>query len=192
MCQPTNTMPTVSLTTSPLWLVPLANLSNSICLQTAGNSATTLANSCDAAALTYACVCSNGLSPNVTEYSQTLPFYLCQEWGTQCVANCNGNNQCQSSCRSDHPCGAQNPVRVNSSTISSTMSQTASGSSLPAGATTGSQGTIFTGLAGASSTGSSASAGGAPSVRVAALMAGQTFGFLGVAGAVCGVLAFVL
>jgi hypothetical protein len=32
-------------------------------------------------------------------YSQTLPFYICQQWGTQCVAGCNGDNTCSDSCR---------------------------------------------------------------------------------------------
>lgn len=49
--------------------------------------------------LTYTCVCDNGVSPNITQYSQTLPFFVCQEWGNQCVANCNGDNTCADSCR---------------------------------------------------------------------------------------------
>ena len=43
-----------------------------ICLQQV-NDASTIQNDCDSNALTYACICGNGLSPNVTEYSQTLP-----------------------------------------------------------------------------------------------------------------------
>jgi hypothetical protein len=46
-----------------------------ICLQTAGNSAGTDDNQCDATTLTYDCICSNGIAPNVSEYSQTLPYF---------------------------------------------------------------------------------------------------------------------
>ncbi|KAK5124208.1 hypothetical protein LTR85_001911 [Meristemomyces frigidus] len=169
-----------------------------ICAQTSANSENTEANSCDPTTLTYSCVCSNGLSPNLTEFSQTLPYYVCSEWGNQCVANCAGDNTCASNCRSQHPCGAQNPVRQNTSTLSSTMSKTAT--TLPAGATTSGGQTVYTGFGGsaASSTGSSgqasaaASAGGAASIRVAALNAGQTFGLLGLAGALFGGFAILL
>jgi hypothetical protein len=61
---------------------------------------TTTDNTCDPDALTYSCICDNGVSPNVTQYSQTLPFYICQAWGTQCVANCGlGANACADACR---------------------------------------------------------------------------------------------
>ena len=36
-----------------------------------------------------------------------VPFYECQTNQNNCVANCAGNTACQSSCREDHPCGAQ-------------------------------------------------------------------------------------
>jgi hypothetical protein len=60
---------------------------------------TTVDNECDPDALTYSCVCENNVSPNITQYSQTLPFFICQEWGNQCVTGCNGNNTCADSCR---------------------------------------------------------------------------------------------
>ncbi|KZM26333.1 uncharacterized protein EKO05_0002206 [Ascochyta rabiei] len=95
-----------------------------ICLQQPGvTSSTTEDNECDPDQLTYSCVCDNGVAPNITQYSQTLPFYICQEWGNQCVTNCNGDNTCANSCRADHPCGAQSPFLGNSTT-SSTMSST--------------------------------------------------------------------
>lgn len=60
---------------------------------------TTETNTCDSDNLTYQCVCDNGLSPNITQYSQTLPYFICQQWGNNCVAGCNGDNTCQSKCR---------------------------------------------------------------------------------------------
>ncbi|TKA72196.1 hypothetical protein B0A55_06970 [Friedmanniomyces simplex] len=169
-----------------------------ICLQTA-NDASTQQNACDPTQLTYACICSNGLSPNITEYSQTLPFFLCQEWGNECVANCNGVNTCQSNCRSQHPCGAQNPTRQNTSTLSMSTSMSA-GASQTAGATTTGASGVYTGFAGASSTGSSggaaasasAASAAARSMRAAALDAGRTFGLLGVVGVLFGGFAVLL
>ncbi|KAK3671265.1 hypothetical protein LTR78_008900 [Recurvomyces mirabilis] len=176
-----------------------------ICLQT-NSQADTIANDCNPTSLTYSCVCSNGMSPNISEYTQTLPFFICQEWGNQCVSNCNGDSICQSNCRSQHPCGAQNPVRQNTSTLSSTMSQT--GSATGAGASTTPSNGVYSGFGGgsaASSTGggsggSSATAAaaaatskaGAASIRAAALNVGQTFGLLGVAGVLFGGFAILL
>jgi hypothetical protein len=95
-----------------------------ICLQQPGvTSMTTVDNECDPDALTYSCVCENNVSPNITQYSQTLPFFICQEWGNQCVTGCNGNNTCADSCRADHPCGAQSPYLGNTSIPSSSMAR---------------------------------------------------------------------
>lgn len=69
--------------------------------------------------LNYLCQCSNGLSPNGSEYSQTIPYYVCTEANNQCVAKC-ADSLCQASCRSDHPCGAQSPKLVNISTTTTT------------------------------------------------------------------------
>ncbi|KAH9220595.1 hypothetical protein DL95DRAFT_383093 [Leptodontidium sp. 2 PMI_412] len=119
-----------------------------LCLQLSGNSSTTAANDCDAETLSYDCICGNGLSPNASEYSQTLPYFECQAYGNQCVAACNGNTPCQSACRDDHPCGAQNPTRVNTTTSSSATATT-----LPAGATTGAGGAVvYNGLGGDATT----------------------------------------
>lgn len=117
-----------------------------ICLQTPG-SVGAEQNDCDPVKLQYNCVCTNGQSPNITEYTQTLPYFICTEWGNECVANCgNSNNLCQADCRQKHPCGAQSPTRVNlnsstTSAASQTGSATGSASSTSAGA-------IYTGLGG--------------------------------------------
>lgn len=61
---------------------------------------------------------------NITQYSQTLPFYICTEWGNQCEKNCGRDHACATSCRADHPCGAQDPFKGNAS-ISAAMSSAA-------------------------------------------------------------------
>ncbi|KAI0539603.1 hypothetical protein GGR58DRAFT_228017 [Xylaria digitata] len=100
-------------------------------------------NDCDPMALTYGCVCENGMSPNLSEYSLTLPFFICQEWGNQCVADCGSDTACASDCRENHPCGALNPTRVNETTSSSTGTPTETGA-----AATSSAGQIYDGLGG--------------------------------------------
>jgi len=151
-----------------------------ICLQQPGvTSMTTQQNSCDSDNLTYQCVCDNGLSPNITQYSQTLPYFICQQWGNNCVSNCNGDNTCQSKCRQDHPCGAQSPFKGNTS-LPTTMSSTAA----PSGSATNT--VPVTGFGGASPTGGSGSSskGDANSIfmpnaglGLAALFSSVFFGF---------------
>ncbi|ETI26257.1 hypothetical protein G647_03034 [Cladophialophora carrionii CBS 160.54] len=117
-----------------------------ICLQEAGNSAGTYANTCDAASLTYSCICSNGLSPNSSEYSQTLPYYICTQYNTNCQLGCGNDNTCAAACVQDHPCGALNPTRVNTSTIT-TMPATSTTDG--AAASTASDGSVvYTGFGG--------------------------------------------
>jgi hypothetical protein len=63
----------------------------------------------------------------MTEYTLTLPYFVCQEWGNQCVTACGGNNACASSCREDNPCGASDPAKKTASTTgTSTTKPTAS------------------------------------------------------------------
>jgi hypothetical protein len=192
----------VSESTRTFWCNSQITQCPLICLQPPSETANIIDNTCEQETLSYSCVCGDGLSPNVTQYTQTLPYFICQEWGNQCVTACKGDNTCASACRQDHPCGAQDPIRPNSSTITSTMSSSSSRTASEAGATTdGSGGTIYSGFGGASATGdsssaqeSSASSAAADSGagRASALMGGQTFGILALAGAFFGGFAFVL
>lgn len=79
--------------------------------------------------LTYGCVCGNGMQPNVSEYSLTLPYFTCQEWGNQCVKACGQDNTCSSACREDHPCGAQSPTPANTTSTTTAAPTTSSTSS---------------------------------------------------------------
>ncbi|ROV96369.1 hypothetical protein VPNG_09063 [Cytospora leucostoma] len=106
-------------------------------------------NTCDADTLSYGCLCGDGTRPNVSEYSLTLPYFVCTEWGNQCVTACGQNNTCSSACRDDHPCGALDPTPANA-TATGTASSTASSS-------TADSTTIYSGPAGGSSSKSGAS-----------------------------------
>ncbi|KAH8899335.1 hypothetical protein GQ53DRAFT_307756 [Thozetella sp. PMI_491] len=118
----------VPLATRQAWCASETSSCPIICNQI--STGPPITNTCDAETLTYGCLCANNMKPNVSEYSLTLPFFVCQAWGTQCVAACGNNNACQSDCTQNHPCGALNPTRTNTtSTTSSAMSATASASS---------------------------------------------------------------
>lgn len=167
-----------------------------ICLQTEGNSAGTDANDCDPTSLSYDCVCSNGIAPNISEYSQTIPYFICTEYNTQCQANCGNDNTCAAACVQGHPCGAQNPTRVNTSTISTMSSTTAAGHA----ASTVSGSAVYTGFGGggaaATTTGSSSGAQSTSSSSDAArnivLNFGQIYGLGVVATGIFAGFAFLL
>ncbi|KAI5864791.1 hypothetical protein GGS23DRAFT_463707 [Durotheca rogersii] len=129
----------VSLTIRTYWCQSEISTCPLICQQT--TSEPTLVNDCDAQTLRYGCVCGDGKQPNVSEYSLTLPYFVCTEWGSQCVTACGQDNACSSSCRENNPCGARNPTRANqtSSSVPSATSSTAEPSD---------ENTIFNGLDG--------------------------------------------
>lgn len=116
--------------------------------------------------LTYGCLCSDNTTPNASEYSLTLPYFTCTQWVTNCVTACNSNSTCQSSCQQDHPCGATNPTRYNT---------TASASSSAASSTSSDGTTVYGGGGGGSS------AAGPPAFEMARLYATvATLGLFGV------------
>ncbi|KAK3329373.1 hypothetical protein B0H66DRAFT_596958 [Apodospora peruviana] len=156
----------VSLGDRMVWCRDQTSACPIICQQVAPGPI--LVNNCEPETLMYGCLCSNGLQPNMSEYSMTIPYHTCQTWGTQCVKDCGSDSACQSSCREDHPCGAQNPTRVNS-TSSTTMPATASASA---------SGTkVYTGLAGETTDDSSSSNNDNKSAA-SALQFGQAYGLV--------------
>lgn len=117
---------------------------DAICAQTTEGAP--LVNDCDSDVLRYGCICSDSNKPNMTEFTLTLPYHMCQEWGNQCVAACGiGSNQCASACREDNPCGATDPTKVNATSSTSASPEATAGTT-----TTSSSGGVFTGLDGAS------------------------------------------
>lgn len=174
----------VDPTTRKAWCQQEVSTCPLICEQIPPGS--TEVNTCDWETLTYGCVCGNGLQPNVSEYSLTLPYFTCQEFGNQCVAACNGDNICQSKCRDDHPCGALSP-KTNYTTTSSTMQKTSS-----AGPTTTSN-QVFNGIPGTSATATSSSDSSSSDKSAAtALNIGRSYGLAIVAGGLFAGFALVL
>ncbi|KAF4967593.1 hypothetical protein FSARC_4890 [Fusarium sarcochroum] len=135
-----------------------------ICGQTSKGD--TKVNDCDPETLTYGCICGDGKQPNVSEYSLTLPYYVCQEWGNQCVMECAGSSSCASDCRQNNPCGASNPKKYNTtSTATGTATAKATASASDDGTT------IYTGNAGDEDDDSDSKSNGSGAIE-----AGRTWG----------------
>ncbi|KAJ0108930.1 hypothetical protein J7T55_005475 [Diaporthe amygdali] len=138
----------VSLSIRKSWCQSEISTCPSICRDQSDTGAQV--NTCDPETLTYGCLCGDNTQPNVSEYSLTLPYFVCTEWGNQCVTACGQDSSCASACRQDHPCGATDPSPANSTSSTATASGTASATSADATA-------VFTGPAGSSGSSSSSS-----------------------------------
>jgi hypothetical protein len=88
----------------------------------------TTKNECYPENLFYECTCSGGVSPNLTEYSQTIPYFQCTIELNACTEGCSGNAECSNQCPKTHKCGATSPKKANktATTSSATASKTAS------------------------------------------------------------------
>jgi len=97
-----------------------------------------ITNECYPDNLYYACVCSDGTKPNLTEYSETIPYYTCTLDQGDCIKACGGgNNDCIDQCKKTYVCGATNPKKGNATKTSSTAkSSTASSTSSPTSTST--------------------------------------------------------
>lgn len=90
-----------------------------------------------------------------------MPFFICQQFVVQCRNACNTDATCATNCAVDHPCGATDPKRYNTtSTASSTVPESTTAS------TTGSD-TIYTNVGGSSgNSGGKGKSMAAPTVQV--------------------------
>jgi len=121
----------------------------------------------DQETLTYGCICSDHTQPNLSEYSMTIPFHLCQQWGNNCVKDCGAwDNECSNKCREENLCGAQDPKKPNTSTTA-TSEPTATPSSDPD--------QVFNGISGATD---GATNNGNSGSGAAALHFGQAYGLV--------------
>ncbi|KAK6344186.1 hypothetical protein TWF696_007828 [Orbilia brochopaga] len=85
-------------------------------------------NECDTDTLQFSCICSDNTTPNATQYSQTIPYFLCTYQVQNCVDNCGSSYpQCAQQCRTGKTCGASDPKRHNvTSTATATTSSATS------------------------------------------------------------------
>ncbi|KAF3922646.1 hypothetical protein ABW21_db0201612 [Orbilia brochopaga] len=143
-------------------------------------------NECDTDTLQFSCICSDNTTPNATQYSQTIPYFLCTYQVQACVDNCGS--------RTGRTCGASDPTRHNV-TVTAT-STTSSGAARKTGTNSNGDDVAFdaTGSSdSASETGGSsdsASASKNAASRLSSISGGATAATIMVLSALCG--AFVL
>ncbi|KAI1627573.1 hypothetical protein EDD37DRAFT_622658 [Exophiala viscosa] len=166
----------VPLSTRQIWCNSQVAECPLICTDQTNGSAATYANTCDPTSLTYSCVCADGLSPNASEYSQSLPYYICTQYNTECQQACGNDNTCAAACVQNHTCGATNPTRVNTSTIT-TMSATSTSNGAAASTASGG-GVVYSGFGGSAATTTAAgeSSGSRSSATRIIVNMGQVYG----------------
>ncbi|CAG8040186.1 unnamed protein product [Penicillium olsonii] len=130
-------------------------------------------NSCDPATLKFSCVCSDDSTPDVSEYIQTVPFYVCQDAYGQCIRSHPDDAEGQRACKKAMNCGTKNASE--SSTTSSSASASAS-TTLAVSTSTDSSASATSSVAASSSTAANAAAAfGDVTQYSTGLMAGLMF-----------------
>jgi len=166
----------VDATTRADWCRAEFNTCNVLC---GGNGFKS--NSCDQNALTYSCVCNNGLTPNMAEYASTLPTYECQAYKGQCYSNGAGSQSAQKLC-DQITCATQSASNLVTSSTSASSSSSASSSGSGAAASTTS----------AMASGSQTAASSAASTTNTGAANALSIGNGALAGSLFGVLAYAL
>ncbi|KAK4615483.1 hypothetical protein CLAFUW4_10167 [Fulvia fulva] len=80
-------------------------------------------NTCDQETLEYVCTCTDGSTPNITNYDQTIPSFICAQWKANCVANHPMDLPGQTGCLSV-TCGSENATSGDSTATTSSASET--------------------------------------------------------------------
>ncbi|ETI28828.1 hypothetical protein G647_01280 [Cladophialophora carrionii CBS 160.54] len=130
------------------------------CPQICGGAASQ--NQCDQNAFTYTCICANGTVPDCTAFTQTLPFFICQETYSQCIDAHPDDAQGQQTCTENMQCGTRNATaEAIAQTSAAEASSASSTSTSAASSTAASTGGSASGSASASA--SETGAGATPS-----------------------------
>ncbi|KAJ5558476.1 hypothetical protein N7535_008689 [Penicillium sp. DV-2018c] len=131
-------------------------------------------NSCDSNSLEFQCVCSDGSTPDVTPYKQTVPFFVCQANYGQCINAHPDDAEGQRTCKKNAVCGSKNATEEADSSSSTTT--TASSTILAMATTTDSSSSeTSSAAASAATTSNAAVALGDMTQYSTGLMAGLMF-----------------
>ncbi|OQE31971.1 hypothetical protein PENSTE_c001G02872 [Penicillium steckii] len=98
------------------WCTGQRNVCPEIC------STGTKQNTCDPKTLQFDCVCSDGKTPDVSQYVQTVPFYVCQANFAQCIQNHPDDADGQKACKEAAHCGSKNASSSSTTTTASSSS----------------------------------------------------------------------
>lgn len=103
----------IDLGTKQTWCLNQISSCGLLCLDQKSGSG--FVNDCDVETLQYQCICADNTIPNATEYSQTIPYFLCTYQVQNCIQNCGQfDPTCAENCRIGRVCGASNPTRASS------------------------------------------------------------------------------
>ncbi|KAF3313041.1 hypothetical protein TWF173_006422 [Orbilia oligospora] len=101
----------IDLGTKQTWCLNQISSCGLLCLDQKSGSG--FVNDCDIETLQYQCICADNTTPNTTEYSQTIPYFLCTYQVQNCIQNCGQfDPTCAENCRTGRICGASNPTRA--------------------------------------------------------------------------------
>ncbi|KAK5132437.1 hypothetical protein LTR08_009048 [Meristemomyces frigidus] len=143
------------------------------CPQICGGQASP--NSCDATALTYVCTCSNGNSPNISNFDQTIPSFVCAQWKTDCVTAHPNDLTGQTACLSV-VCGDRNASSGETSTSSSASATASMTASMTASSTGGAVASASSAAGSGASAASSAASSATASSAAIAMNVAQNYG----------------
>ncbi|KAH8655872.1 hypothetical protein BX600DRAFT_74086 [Xylariales sp. PMI_506] len=127
----------VSLSTRASWCQSSVNICETLC----GSTPST--NTCNPSTLAYACTCSDGESPDLTPYTGTLPYFICQEAYAECVANNANDATAQAQCKPDiqAQCATEEATGPVVDDVSSTVASASATTTASSSAGTASAGT---------------------------------------------------
>ncbi|KAJ9297554.1 hypothetical protein DTO271G3_4329 [Paecilomyces variotii] len=114
----------VSATEKASWCTGQRNICPKIC----GGAANV--NTCDPDTLSFSCVCSDGSVPNSSEYTQSLPYFVCEANYGQCIENHPNDLTGQEECKEQAQCGTKNATSAASSTSAAATSGTAAATTM--------------------------------------------------------------
>ncbi|KAJ5902356.1 hypothetical protein N7495_002884 [Penicillium taxi] len=101
------------------WCLGERNVCPSVC------QGSTKQNSCDPSTLNFDCVCSDGTAPDMSQYMQSIPFYVCEASFGQCIDSHPNDAMGQEACKKASSCGTKN-ASATETTSSSTATATLS------------------------------------------------------------------
>lgn len=121
------------------------------------------------ATLDWTCTCANGNQPNISNYADTIPAYVCGRWREYCTADHPNDLEGQTACQSV-TCGDRNASAGASGSSSSGGGSSASSSASSPSSTASSS----SGGGSGSSSGGDSSESGSPSGSASGAAASQT------------------
>ncbi|KAG0236327.1 hypothetical protein BGW42_003739 [Actinomortierella wolfii] len=102
----------VDNSTKTTWCENQVGFCTNVC-QELTNQLTAQQNECDIVTLGYSCICQGNITPNISEYTYTIPYFQCTYDVEACTHKCaQGDNPCYEGCKKRN-CAAQFPKKYN-------------------------------------------------------------------------------